>query len=220
MVAATKKVRWSCPNDARHSAVLGPSKPRRNNVCRYCLVCSSRHGVLVERVAPVVEKKRVARKERTAAKAKAEGERRDATHARRLTVAGIRVDEEVARLWKLPVAMAARRASSMVPHVHVRRAGVKPRTRLGHAYAFAREIQIVDYPGITANDVLETLAHEVAHCLTPSKGHGVAWKTAFRLLCEQRHGVRPVVERRFHGNVVPLLEAKSSVIITTKEAIP
>ena len=64
-------VRWTCPNSL-HPGVLGPSKPRRDNICRYCFACSEKAGKLVERVVPKLEAKRQSRKERAAEKAKAE----------------------------------------------------------------------------------------------------------------------------------------------------
>lgn len=63
-------VRWTCPNDL-HPGVLGPSKPRRDNLCRYCLPCSEKVGKLVERVVPKLEAKREAKRERASEKAKA-----------------------------------------------------------------------------------------------------------------------------------------------------
>ncbi|HEY8310551.1 MAG TPA: hypothetical protein VIG47_08345, partial [Gemmatimonadaceae bacterium] len=58
--------RWECPNK-KHPGVLGPSKPRRDNICRYCLACSMSSGKLVDRVCPALEKKRQTRTERVKA---------------------------------------------------------------------------------------------------------------------------------------------------------
>ena len=49
---------WRCPNGC--PAVRGPTRPRRRDVCRYCLACSAKVGSLVDRVAPVLERKREA----------------------------------------------------------------------------------------------------------------------------------------------------------------
>lgn len=59
-----KRVRWKCAKC--DNGVLGPGRPRRNNVVRYCLPCSAKAGVLVERFCPAQENKR---------KRKAEGKR-------------------------------------------------------------------------------------------------------------------------------------------------
>jgi hypothetical protein len=51
-----KKVRWACPYGC--PAVLGPSRPRKDDVCRFCLSCSSKSNRLVPRTAPSLDKKR------------------------------------------------------------------------------------------------------------------------------------------------------------------
>ena len=43
-----KQSRWKCPTCGH--GLLAPTRPRRNDVRRYCLPCSSKAGVLVERV--------------------------------------------------------------------------------------------------------------------------------------------------------------------------
>jgi hypothetical protein len=63
---ASPKTRWECPNGC--GAVMGPRRPRKDDVRRYCLPCSEESGRLVERVAPVVEKERKAAAERAAKK--------------------------------------------------------------------------------------------------------------------------------------------------------
>lgn len=58
---------WKCPNGC--PSVRGIERPRRKDVCRYCLACSAKVGVLVERSAPVLERRRelreASRKQRT-----------------------------------------------------------------------------------------------------------------------------------------------------------
>ena len=51
-----KQVRWKCP--ICDDGLLAPTRPRRNDVRRYCLPCSTKSGRLVDRVAPSLEKKR------------------------------------------------------------------------------------------------------------------------------------------------------------------
>ncbi len=46
--------RWECPN-GKHPAVLAPTKPRKDDIRRYCLPCSEAKGRLVTRVAPRLE---------------------------------------------------------------------------------------------------------------------------------------------------------------------
>jgi hypothetical protein len=54
-----KQSRWKCPTCGH--GLLAPTRPRRNDVRRYCLPCSSKAGVLVERVAPALDAQRAAR---------------------------------------------------------------------------------------------------------------------------------------------------------------
>ena len=58
---------WKCPECG--SGVRGPERPRKNNVVRYCLPCSGKAGVLVERIVPALEVKRKAAKARASKKA-------------------------------------------------------------------------------------------------------------------------------------------------------
>lgn len=65
----TKMMRWVCPNDDNHEGKLAPSRPRKDDIRRYCLVCSEKTGRLVERVAPRLEAKREKAKAKTRVKA-------------------------------------------------------------------------------------------------------------------------------------------------------
>jgi hypothetical protein len=57
------QVRWKC--ESCNNGLLAPTKPRMNDVRRYCLPCSAKTGKLVERVAPSLEKQRVAKQAAT-----------------------------------------------------------------------------------------------------------------------------------------------------------
>lgn len=58
---------WKCPNGC--ASVRGVTRPRRNDICRWCLACSAKAGVLVEREAPALERRRSVRAERKLARA-------------------------------------------------------------------------------------------------------------------------------------------------------
>ena len=200
-MSAVKRVRWACPNGC--PAVLAPSRPRRDDVARYCLPCSAKRGRLVLRVAPALEAKRAAKaaatKTKKATAVARTAERETAYH----TVHGVDLREELKKLWSLPIAHELRakldpneldRTAPPKLVVRNRSAGAG---RMGVAWWQRHEILINRVPGQDAHHVRDTLAHEVAHILTPRARHGIAWKTAFRLLCEQAYGVRPRVENRF-----------------------
>lgn len=82
-MAAAKRIRWECPNGL-HPGVLASSRPRKNATARYCLPCSETAGVLVERVAPALERKRNAktavREEKRARERAAAAEARENWH--------------------------------------------------------------------------------------------------------------------------------------------
>ena len=193
-----KRVRWACPNGC--PAVLASTRPRRDDVARYCLSCSAKSGRLVLRTAPALDTKReakaVAAKAKKAARAQRATERETAYH----TVHGVDLREELKKLWSLPIARELRTKLHPQHRVTPPKLVVRNRSekgRYGVAWWHRHEILINRIPGHDAFDVRDTLAHEVAHILTPGARHDVAWKTAFRLLCEQAYGVRPRVENRF-----------------------
>ena len=99
------QVRWKC--EVCDSGLLAPTKPRMNDVRRYCLPCSSKTGKLVQRVAPTLEKQRIAKK----ASVKKKNVAKRATAAKRTAPvkAQQRIDEqrskmihnEAEKIWKL-----------------------------------------------------------------------------------------------------------------------
>ena len=61
----TRTVRWVCPTEgASHTSVLAPSRPRLDDVRRFCLECSKASGKLVRRVPPTLEREREKRGDR------------------------------------------------------------------------------------------------------------------------------------------------------------
>lgn len=105
---AAKRIRWECPHGL-HPGVLASSRPRKNATARYCLPCSEEAGVLVERTAPALERKRNAkaavREQR--AQAQRENEQRARELAHKVPVidaAGnelvLDAGELLARAWK------------------------------------------------------------------------------------------------------------------------
>ena len=53
----TPRVRWTCPSPD-HPGVLAPARLRKVDVRRYCLPCSEAAGILVEREAPRLSRRR------------------------------------------------------------------------------------------------------------------------------------------------------------------
>ncbi len=204
-------VRWACPINADHPAVLAPSRPRKDDVRRFCLECSRTTGRLVSRVPPALERKREARRAREVerqVKVAVKERERDAAY---YTVAGVNLHEEMLRMIQAKAFIGTPlRSRGRRPTLIVRRRSSRPR-RFGFAQGGRWRIIISAYPDITAHDVRETLCHELAHLATPYAGHSVAWKTMFRTASEELFGVRPRVELRFHGEVTGLLKARDEL---------
>jgi hypothetical protein len=169
---ATKNVRWKC--EICDSGLLAPSRPRMNDVRRYCLPCSADTGKLVHRVAPSLEKKRAVKKvvatKRTTAKRatvakkvapKKEQQRIDAQRTKM-------IHKEAEKIWKL---MQPYHNGKALPSIDIVRAQNRGK-QYGHASAGSNHIQVNVDPDQSVNRsrrVWEVLAHELAHCAVPPK---------------------------------------------------
>jgi hypothetical protein len=104
-VTTKKQARWTCLNCGEGG--LAPTKPRRDDVRRYCLPCSAKTGRLVERVSPSLERRREAQAARTRErskkkKARVSAQRQKVTANERLVKKRQKlINEEAQRLWKL-----------------------------------------------------------------------------------------------------------------------
>lgn len=78
------QTRWACPNGCK--AVLGPTRPRALNTCRFCLSCSekSSNSMLVKRVPVTLLKREEKEREARAKQRKREAEERDAAKRKQL----------------------------------------------------------------------------------------------------------------------------------------
>lgn len=197
---SAKMVRWVCP--ACGDGKLAPSRPRRDDVRRYCLRCSEESGRLVARVAPALERKRQERSARLAERRKVAARREAERERARHTVAGIELREEMARYLRLPLFHAMRRRP---PKLTVRRRTQHP-SRLGYASPWRNEITVCDYPGCTEHDVRETLLHEMVHILIGVEPgsrhwHGPRFHETMREAARQAWGIAPLGAQtnRYHG---------------------
>jgi len=94
------RVRWNCPNGC--PGVLGPSRPRMNNICRYCLPCSQTAGILVERGAPALNQKRMKTAKRHKEKKQSAANREEARELERHSIAGLDLRAVVKLAGRLP----------------------------------------------------------------------------------------------------------------------
>lgn len=186
--------RWECPNE-KHPAVLAPTKPRKDDVRRYCLPCSEASGRLAPRVARALEAKRTAAVERRQARRTKgiaiERAKVDAYY----TVDGVDMREELAIIWRLPVVAEwlARRHCVRVsprrfaPALHIRRQRAIRRL-LGWASYGRHLIRLMVTPTSTATQVIGTLLHEVVHIAlgkVPGAPHGRTFKATLRTLTDE-----------------------------------
>jgi hypothetical protein len=206
-VAKPKQVRWKCPNDI-HAGVLGPSRPRRDNLCRYCIPCSQRVGKLVERVAPTVEKQREVQAAHAKQKRETKTRRAKEKEKAYYVIAGVNLQAEMKRLVKLK-AFGGRqgRMARQIPNLVVRRCKSHPRTRLGSASPWENKIIVAAYPGQDAADVRETLIHELVHIYCgydrsdKRHWHGTEFRSKFREAVEEAYGFWPRITSAYHGSV-------------------
>jgi len=103
-----KRVRWVCPNGC--AGVLGPSRPRKNNVVRYCLPCSAKAGVLVERSSPSVQKKSAAKSTSRIVQKKKVVSREEMAEFLQSSVFGLDLREVIKIAGRLPALKAAAKA--------------------------------------------------------------------------------------------------------------
>jgi hypothetical protein len=159
-----KRVRWKCPHN-EHAGVLGPSKPRKIDLCRYCIDCSLDAGVLVERISPAMEKRRARLIEATAARALKKRERAKQLVKRKYDVNGIDALDVMHELRRLPIFYNLPKADlKLVVH----RARKRFKTKLGHCSPsyYGHEIHLYTDPDWGINTLVSTLLHELVHAKT------------------------------------------------------
>lgn len=165
-----KQVRWKCPNC--DDGLLAPSRPRRNDVRRYCLPCSTKSGRLVDRLAPSLDKQREKRtaivqqqnKEKRVRVAKKlqpkkEQQRIDEMRAKM-------IHKEAERIWEL---MKPYHKGRQLPQITIAKGQNRGR-QYGHADSYSKYIQVnVDREQSVRRSkrVWQVLAHELCHCAVP-----------------------------------------------------
>jgi len=147
-------------------------------VRRYCLPCSESTGRLVERVCAANERERQAGKKKSQAKASrkqraetARRKRNTAAREARFFVGDLDLREEWARLCSLAparTALAREYPHRTAPPTMVLKRSTR-RSCWGTAYTNWAQVNIYVYRGATdPTNPCVTLAHELAHLMTPS----------------------------------------------------
>lgn len=187
-----KQVRWKC--EICDNGLLAPSRPRKNDVRRYCLPCSAKRGTLVERTAPALQKKR---EQRTALVQQKNKEKRIQV-AKKLQPTKERIkrtkqrqaifEKEADRIWSLFYPEGTFRKRPPIRIVFSRSGGCS-----GVNYGSSIVVRIGRRSSGSA-DVWETLAHELCHSVVPTSvkngSHGKAFYVALKNVIDKRWKVR------------------------------
>lgn len=155
-MAKPTRRRWKC--QLCEDVVLAPTRPRRDDVRRFCLDCSKKTGRLVERVCPTLDAKRAKKNEKRAARRKSDAEKRAADPLVRL--------RKLFRKWKKwdgwtrDLTRATLRLSRGTSH-----------HSSGHCYTVSQSLHVT--VGTDWEDAKGTLVHELTHAALPANvGHG------------------------------------------------
>lgn len=211
----TKQVRWKC--ELCDDGLLAPSKPRKNDVRRYCLPCSKKTGKLVERVIPSLEKKSEHKKTK---RKQVQAKRRERvaispkTYERKYRAYwlkysnGWKIQSEAKRLWKLfePYHHGAKMPTIKIWFDKLRfdysealktgdpkdvKIWGSVRGNVGHAEYWSNEIMLKQ------NCEWGTLAHELCHMAVRSRykngrsySHDEVFYKALKDVTERRWGKR------------------------------
>jgi hypothetical protein len=223
-----KRIRWDCPTGT-HPGILGPTRPPRDSIVRYCLPCTQATGRLVQRTAPALEAKRAAAGTRQKTKtvtarqrAIAARARRAAAETERFTVDGVDLRVEMARLVRLPVfGGSTGRLARRPPTFTVTRRTAEPRSRYGFAEPHANRINLSLWPGMNLADAYETLVHELCHLHHGGRSedggwHGDQFWQVMDRAFKQAYGVDPIVRsalraNRYHGRYAAALRRLDDV---------
>jgi hypothetical protein len=225
-MSAAKRVRWICPT-GEHSGELGSSRPAKDALVRYCIPCSLKAGKLIERRAPLLERKRSAAQKSAAAKAKAKRARQAAAKRRATeaetalyTVEGVDLRDELTRLLRLKTWGGRFGTPGRDGGFHRRPTFTMTRrstvpTRLGFAEPWANRIHLTRYPGITLADARETLVHELTHLkvdIDDNEWHGNRFRATMTAAFKEAYKVLPlgVAHNSYHGRYAAALRKKEA----------
>lgn len=191
---SARRVRWECPNGC--AAVLASTRPRRDDVARFCLACSAKSGRLVQRSAPALERQRSERRARTKEQAAAKREREVSRAAARFCVGGLDLVAALYQAWSLPISREwreTRRLPSQVPGLHVRRVAMLVGS-YGYAWPWQHRMVVKVCEGNARSELtvereklraLGTLLHELAHILmrgSTERSHGPSFRVCLARL--------------------------------------
>lgn len=194
-MTATKQARWTCLTCNKGG--LAPTKPRRDDVRRYCLPCSAKTGRLVERVSPALEKQRQERtakmRERCKKKRQKVSSQQQAVnaHERQVRKRQQLVETEAQRLWKLLAPYHKGKPMPPITIVDTRQMRGASGYWQDHGFSERIVIRLVPYgTGLTHETrAWKVLLHELCHAACPPRdgdSHHREFYYAMKTVAEKR----------------------------------
>ena len=169
---------------------MGVQRPRKDNIIRYCLPCSESAGKLVERNAPVLDKRRATQADKAKDKRLAK-EKREAARERKRT--HIELWDANGRVVELDPEQATREIAKL--------AGIKRGFQFtwkrrsfgfsGRCWSYGRiHLSISSRRGASLEDFCRIAAHELAH-FRGNCQHNDTWRDEYERICGVVWGMAP-----------------------------
>lgn len=176
--------RWVCPQCKK--GVNGGERPRKNDIVRYCLSCSTKTGYLVERTVPSLDKKREQKAQIKKTTNQAKRQRKIEDFKKNATIGDIDLYQELQRLFRLPIVKSTT-THRKPPQLTIHRSKNQFHTS-GHAKTWSYKIHLT--LGSSPGGALGVLAHELTHAILPSsEWHGERFRRVFALVVAQGYGL-------------------------------
>ena len=193
-------VLWLCP-DAKHSGTRAPSRPRKDDIRRYCLECSVASGRLTERVSPRLKAQRekaAVRNAQRRAKTKQSGRSY-------YMVDGADAEVLMRKLARLPGFRGYwsrskdwRMGRHDYPKLVIHRCRRLPSTKFAHANTEDNEIHLYVTQASTANRMRAILLHELTHFVETGNGEfGSGYRCHTKAFRRRMGIVERQAEKRF-----------------------
>lgn len=184
----TKRTRWVCPNcgDGR----LGPTRPRKDNIVRYCLPCSEQAGKLVERETPSLDKRRTKQAEKAKAKRDAKAKRKAAAEKKRTHLT---LWDEGGRIVEVDVRKAVyNMAKKAGMHTNFELTWNRRSDGCNTGRANERRVHL-SIGSRSLEAFCKLAAHELGHAKAGGyAGHNERWKDAYEEICAKNWDTKPV----------------------------
>lgn len=186
--------RWRCPKCG--SGCLAPRAPRKDDVRRYCLVCSKTTGRLVERSCPAAEARALKGSMKKAVKRIFKKHKERWKDEDRWTIAGVDIRKAARRYWGVLCRLCLHAPSTDMPAITVRRSKTNPLQESGRAWSHRITMTFGVHVDRAAVEV--TLLHELAHsAVGAGHHHDVTYNRLFVQASKELFDLGAVIERGY-----------------------